>query len=58
MPFSSTSFASNGKSYFKIRGGAWDSFSKATSCNFDFEVQQASFQQAALGFRCCADNAP
>ena len=56
--WTATSFSANGKTYFKIRGGAFDSFSAGMSCNFDFEAQTAAFQHPTVGFRCCADSAP
>jgi hypothetical protein len=45
--------------YNKIRGG---NFTTTTSggdtCEFDFDIQKASFANTDVGFRCCFDHAP
>ena len=45
--------------YNKVRGG---NFATTTSggdtCEFDFDIQKASFANTDVGFRCCFDHAP
>jgi formylglycine-generating enzyme required for sulfatase activity len=46
----------SGTSYFKIRGGAFDTPKSGTTCEFDFEIARAGFLSGEVGFRCCADD--
>ena len=48
----------NGASYYKVRGGAFNTMSGGTRCAFDFVIQTPSYEYNDLGFRCCADAAP
>jgi formylglycine-generating enzyme required for sulfatase activity len=44
--------------YQKLRGGAFSTQqSGGLTCEFDFDIQKASFANTDLGFRCCADSA-
>ena len=48
--------------YHKLRGGAYSTQlgagSSGLSCEFDFDIQKASFANSDVGFRCCADSKP
>jgi hypothetical protein len=45
--------------YNKVRGGNFlTSSSGGDACEFDFDIQKASFANTDLGFRCCADVKP
>jgi hypothetical protein len=46
------------QSYYKTRGGAFNNLSDGVNCNFDFAIEQPTYQFSDLGFRCCADDAP
>jgi formylglycine-generating enzyme required for sulfatase activity len=46
------------RTYFQLRGGNYSQPSGGTTCEFNFDVASASFANADVGFRCCADNAP
>jgi hypothetical protein len=41
--------------YYQLRGGAFDSPSGGTTCEFNFDIAQATFANSDVGFRCCAD---
>jgi hypothetical protein len=56
--WTSTTVVSGSKTYFKIRGGAFDSLGPGMECNFDFEIAPATFQHSTVGFRCCSTNPP
>jgi formylglycine-generating enzyme required for sulfatase activity len=66
MEWTSTTVTAGGNTYYKVRGGAFDSPgpmlpsdpSGGDSCEFDFDIFPASFANADIGYRCCADNAP
>jgi hypothetical protein len=55
--WTSTTVTNGGTTYYKVRGGAYDSPSGGTSCEFDFDILPATFANANVGFRCCAGNA-
>ena len=43
--------------YNKLRGGNFSTTSSGgDTCEFDFDIQKASFVNTDVGFRCCADN--
>jgi formylglycine-generating enzyme required for sulfatase activity len=45
--------------YYKIRGGNFTTTtSGGDSCEFDFDIQRATFVNNNVGFRCCSDAAP
>ncbi|HEX6839568.1 MAG TPA: MopE-related protein, partial [Polyangia bacterium] len=45
--------------YNKVRGGAYTTtLSTGDSCEFDFDIQKASFANSDYGFRCCTDVQP
>ncbi len=48
--------------YLKLRGGAYSTpttqSSTGLSCEFDFDIQKASFANTDVGFRCCSDTKP
>ncbi|MDB4971117.1 MAG: hypothetical protein JWN44_6806 [Myxococcales bacterium] len=45
--------------YNKLRGGNYlTNASGGDSCEFDFDIQKASFSNTNVGFRCCSDTAP
>ena len=48
----------NGKTYYQVLGGAYNSYAVGTSCNFTFTIEQPTYEFNTLGFRCCADAAP
>jgi formylglycine-generating enzyme required for sulfatase activity len=48
----------NNTTYYKVRGGAFNTFSNGTNCNFDFVIQQPTYEYNDVGFRCCSDNPP
>jgi hypothetical protein len=56
--WTSTTVVTGGVTYYGIRGGAYSSPSGGITCEFNFDIAQASFYNNDLGFRCCADNAP
>jgi hypothetical protein len=41
-----------------VRGGNYQTFPNGTRCDFSFVLQQPTFQNFDLGFRCCSNNAP
>jgi len=60
---STTAVAASGLSwkivYDKVRGGAFTTtVSTGDSCEFDFDIQKASFANSDVGFRCCSDVQP
>ncbi len=65
MEWTSTSvtIAGNPTTYYRVRGGAYNSPSDGTapdgdSCQFDFNILPTGFSNSNVGFRCCADSAP
>jgi hypothetical protein len=45
--------------YNKVRGGNYaTTASGGDTCEFDFDIQKASFANTDVGFRCCSDVAP
>jgi hypothetical protein len=45
--------------YEKLRGGNYvTNASGGDTCEFDFDIQKASFFNTNVGFRCCSDSAP
>jgi formylglycine-generating enzyme required for sulfatase activity len=45
--------------YRKLRGGAFSTQQPSgLTCEFDFDIQKASFANTDLGFRCCSDSPP
>ncbi len=56
--WTSTSAVSNGVTYQRVRGGNYQTFPNGTRCDFGFVLQQPTFQNFDLGFRCCSDAAP
>ncbi len=56
--WTSTSQTVLGNVYYSVMGGGYYSVNVATSCNFDFVLEQAGYSFADLGFRCCATHAP
>jgi hypothetical protein len=56
--WTSTSATSSGVTYQRVRGGNYQTFPNGTKCNFGFVLQQPTFQNFDLGFRCCSDVAP
>jgi hypothetical protein len=63
MEWTSTTTVSGGVTYYRLRGGAYNSLADGTSpdgdsCQFDFVIAQDGFVNANVGFRCCAANAP
>jgi formylglycine-generating enzyme required for sulfatase activity len=58
MEWTSTTVMSGGTTYYKIRGGAFNSPSGGTSCEFDFDIQQQGFANSDVGYRCCFDSPP
>ncbi len=45
--------------YEKIRGGNYTTQSSGgDACEFDFDIQKASFANTDVGFRCCSDVQP
>jgi hypothetical protein len=47
-----------GNTYYRVRGGNYQTFPLGTQCGFNFVLQRPEFQNFDLGFRCCSDNAP
>ena len=63
MEWTSTSVLVGATTYYKVRGGAFNSPSDGTppdgtSCEFDFNILPDTFANSDVGFRCCADVAP
>jgi formylglycine-generating enzyme required for sulfatase activity len=56
--WTSTVVMSGTTTYYKLRGGAFNSPTQGLSCGFDFDIAQAGFANSDVGFRCCADHAP
>jgi Notch-like protein len=56
--WTSTTVAVNNKTYYKVRGGNFNTQATGTNCNFDFTIELPSYQLNDLGFRCCSDAAP
>jgi hypothetical protein len=55
---STTAKSTSGVTYQRVRGGNYQTFPNGTRCDFGFVLQQPTFQNFDLGFRCCSDNAP
>jgi len=55
--WTSTTINVGSNTYYQLRGGAFDSPSGGTTCEFSFDIAQATFANSDVGFRCCADNA-
>jgi hypothetical protein len=56
--WTSTTLTSGGNTYYKLRGGSYSSPQGGTTCEFDFDIAQATFANTDVGFRCCSDAAP
>jgi hypothetical protein len=61
--WTSTTVTSGSTTYYKARGGSYNSPSDGTppdgtSCQFDFVLYPGNFVNADVGFRCCSDAAP
>jgi hypothetical protein len=56
--WTSTVVVSGGTTYYKIRGGSYTTPQNGATCEFDFDIVQATFANSDVGFRCCSDNAP
>ena len=56
--WTNSTVVTNGSTYYKVRGGAYNNFATGINCDFDFTIELPSYQYNDLGFRCCADNAP
>ena len=56
--WTSTPVTVSGQTHYKVRGGAYNNDATGTNCNFDFTIQQPTYQSNDLGFRCCSDAAP
>jgi hypothetical protein len=48
----------NGRTYYNVRGGSFNSNGYGTNCNFDFTIGLPTYRFSDLGFRCCSVNAP
>jgi formylglycine-generating enzyme required for sulfatase activity len=48
----------SGKTYCSVQGGNSQTLANGTVCGFDFVLQQQTFANFDLGFRCCSDHAP
>jgi hypothetical protein len=56
--WTSTPVTSGGTTYYQLRGGSFYSPQGGGTCEFTFDIAQASFANVDVGFRCCADHAP
>ena len=56
--WTSTTVMSGGVTYYKLRGGQYNSPSGGTVCEFDFDIAQPTYANSDVGFRCCSNNAP
>ncbi|HVW25464.1 MAG TPA: MopE-related protein [Polyangiaceae bacterium] len=56
--WTSTTATSNGNTYQRVLGGNYQTFPNGTRCDFAFVLQQPTFQNFDLGFRCCSNAAP
>jgi hypothetical protein len=60
--WTSTSAVVNGITYYRVRGGNYQTFPQGTRCDFNFVLQKDSpapaYQNFDLGFRCCSGAAP
>jgi formylglycine-generating enzyme required for sulfatase activity len=56
--WTSTQVLYNGVTYYRVRGGAYNNPATGISCNFDFVIEQPTYEYTDVGFRCCADNPP
>lgn len=56
--WTSSTTTSNGITYYRVRGGSFTSASAGTTCEADSHWVWATFANADIGFRCCADHAP
>ena len=56
--WTNTCVALNGKTYCNVQGGNSQTLANGTVCGFDFVLQQQTFANFDLGFRCCSDHAP
>jgi Sulfatase-modifying factor enzyme 1/Stigma-specific protein, Stig1/Putative metal-binding motif len=54
--WTSSAVVDAGITYYRIRGGDYQTSGAGTSCEFQFDLAQASFASGTIGFRCCADN--
>jgi hypothetical protein len=48
----------NGQTYYRVRGGNYQTFPMGTRCDFNFVLEKPDFQNFDVGFRCCSDAAP
>jgi hypothetical protein len=56
--WTSSTLASGGATYYKLRGGSFSYPSGGTTCEFDVRWELPTAFGFDIGFRCCADNAP
>jgi hypothetical protein len=54
--WTSSAVVDSGITYYRIRGGDYQTSGPGTSCEFQFDLAQAGFTSGTIGFRCCADN--
>jgi hypothetical protein len=56
--WTSTQVMANNKTYYQVKGGAFNNFANGINCDFSFTIEQPTYQFTDLGYRCCADHAP
>jgi formylglycine-generating enzyme required for sulfatase activity len=56
--WTSTLVTLGSQSYYRVRGGNYQTFPLGTACGFNLVLEQPTFQNFDLGFRCCSSNAP
>jgi hypothetical protein len=56
--WTSTLVTLGAQSYYRVRGGNYQTFPLGTACGFNFVLEQPTFQNFDLGFRCCSSSAP
>jgi len=56
--WTSTSVTSAGKTYYRVKGGSFLSLKEASTCEFSFVLDIATYANFDVGFRCCSTAAP
>ncbi len=56
--WTSTQVMANNKTYYQVKGGAYNNFANGINCDFSFTIELPTYQFTDLGYRCCSTNAP
>ena len=58
IEWTSTSVVSTGTTYYRMRGGAYNSPRDGAACEYSFNLGRDDYVNSNVGFRCCSNAAP